>query len=512
MKEKGMIAPGPVEKKINYTADDPMNGSDNLPAITKEQTATLPPDPMQHFISAEEHIRKLNSNPNRAIVADGDSEHVVQILAQMNVNAEKADKQILEGYVSEPENPFQAFKNLAPEQQQQVIEVLEKASQTGQDSLNKQAQDILTGKPVLDFIKGIDHAVRAIGTGEWKQNLSRFCDNLRKIATGQPVGEQVPIEKAMTLGGGIVMKGIQNVDQVGQHMHPRAFVHDTHEAAEVMRQDIGKANDYYSEKIQNNDLGSIPDEAMDATKHITEQAEVAINEFPNRDISEQSNVLGMGATAAVFFLMGKRILSSREAANVIGVEESALATASEEQLAARGLTKIPKEKVPITKDGKPLQFTEESGIEMGMVRQGPDKLWEQAPFPRGDDVQVALGENLPAGTKTIDRVTFRDGVVESQKSIDLTAPSYDSPAKLESKLNDYVRKIQDYEGQPKPRQCFQMQRSQIDEKILHFGIPDGALTPQQIKVFEDVGRQVLKDNAALPPDKPPLKIKVTVLK
>ena len=57
-----------------------------------------------------------------------------------------------------------------------------------------------------------------------------------------------------------------------------------------------------------------------------------------------------------------------------------------------------------------------------------------------------------------------------------------------------------------------MQEDDIEEKILHFGIPDQALTPEQMKVFDEVGRQVMKDNAILPPDKAPLRIKITVLK
>jgi hypothetical protein len=161
--------------------------------------------------------------------------------------------------------------------------------------------------------------------------------------------------------------------------------------------------------------------------------------------------------------------------------------------------------------GKALRFSEESGIEVGEIRLGPDRVWEQAPFPRGNDVHVVLGENLPAGTKTIDRVVFRDGVVESQKSIDLTAPSYDSPAKLESKLTDYVHKMETYTGQPRLRAGFQMRVQQIDERILHVGIKNGSMTPEQKAVFEKVGKAIQEYNANLPVGKAPITLKVTVV-
>ena len=162
--------------------------------------------------------------------------------------------------------------------------------------------------------------------------------------------------------------------------------------------------------------------------------------------------------------------------------------------------------------GKPLSFDQESGIELGTVRQGQDKVWEQAPFPRGDDIHVVLGENLPAGTKTIDRVVFKDGIAEGQKSIDLTADTYALPNKLESKLRGYVHDMELYKGQKTARMDFKMQEQEIDQKILHIGIKDGAMTPEQKAVFEKVGKQIQEYNAALPVGKAPLKLKVTVVK
>lgn len=162
--------------------------------------------------------------------------------------------------------------------------------------------------------------------------------------------------------------------------------------------------------------------------------------------------------------------------------------------------------------GKALKFSEESGIELGELRLGQDKVWEQAPFPRGNDVHVVLGENLPAGTKTIDRVVIRDGIAEGQKSIDLTADSYNNPAKLESKLKGYIWDMQLYSGHEKRRMSFRLLERQINEKVLHIGIRDGSITNAQREVFEKLGKGIQEYNKKLPFNKAPLKIKVTVVK
>jgi|GEM_PF-1590834 len=168
--------------------------------------------------------------------------------------------------------------------------------------------------------------------------------------------------------------------------------------------------------------------------------------------------------------------------------------------------------VGVDATGKTLGFSKDSGIELGVARPGQDGLWQEVPVVRGNEVHVGLGENLPSGTKTIDRVVIRDGVAESIKSIDPRLDSYRQPTDFRNKISGYLHKMEVYEGQSKPKQCFQMKKDQIDQKVLHLGIPDGALTAQQIEVLEDLGRQVMKNNLSLPPDKAPLKIKVTVLK
>lgn len=162
--------------------------------------------------------------------------------------------------------------------------------------------------------------------------------------------------------------------------------------------------------------------------------------------------------------------------------------------------------------GNALTFSKESGIELAELRMGQDNVWEQAPFPRGNDVHVVLGENLPAGTKTIDRVVFRDGIVESQKSIDLKADTYQRMEALESRLRDCFYDLEMYRGQVKQRSSFLMKERHISEKILHFGIQDGAMTTSQKAVFEKVAKEISDYNQLRPVGKAPVRFKVTVVK
>ena len=67
-----------LQQQCSYNPDDPMNGSDSLPTIKKETLGK------QRYLSAEEHIQQLTSDPDRVIVADSDPEHATKILAQMN--------------------------------------------------------------------------------------------------------------------------------------------------------------------------------------------------------------------------------------------------------------------------------------------------------------------------------------------------------------------------------------------------------------------------------------------
>jgi hypothetical protein len=144
---------------------------------------------------------------------------------------------------------------------------------------------------------------------------------------------------------------------------------------------------------------------------------------------------------------------------------------------------------------------------------GQDGLWQEVPVIRGNDVHVGLGENLPANTKTIDRIVFRDGVAESIKSIDPRELSYATERGFESKIESFLDDLENYKGrQTKSQRGLQLRERQISEKVLHLGIPDNALNSKQIAVLENIGKRLVQYNEQLPFGRAPIKIKVTVLK
>ena len=60
--------------------------------------------------------------------------------------------------------------------------------------------------------------------------------------------------------------------------------------------------------------------------------------------------------------------------------------------------------------GNPLSFSKESGIELAFVRQGQDGVWQQAPFPRGDDVHVVLGRTCLQGQRRLIELCSKMGL------------------------------------------------------------------------------------------------------
>jgi hypothetical protein len=140
-------------------------------------------------------------------------------------------------------------------------------------------------------------------------------------------------------------------------------------------------------------------------------------------------------------------------------------------------------------------------------------LWSQAPVTRGLDVHVGLGENLPANTKTIDRIHVKDGIATSIKSIEPRDISYQQPGAFESKLRGYIHELEMYKGrQTKTGRGLQLQEDEIDEKVLHIGIPDGAITETQVASLESLGKAVMQYNSTKPFDSAPIRIEVTILK
>ncbi|MBZ0187955.1 MAG: hypothetical protein K8F91_17035, partial [Candidatus Obscuribacterales bacterium] len=348
------------------------------------------------------------------------------------------------------------------------------------------------------------------------QNLRNFGEGIRKAAFGHHDSDNEPIRDKY---GDLQRRGVKSPQDVAEYgvstvvgvtkalshtaplLTPQGFAKANHELADGGREAIKNAGEYYGQ----HGVSKLPGDTADATKTAYDRLGQWSTDRMTMEPGERGDLTGSAMAAAGFFLMGKRILNDKEAANVLGVEETALAAASEEQLAARGLTKIPKDKLPIAKDGNPLQFTDESGIEMVLPTDDvTTSIWEKGWSTRGFEAEGEMGSSgiLARNFPRVDDGIFQDGIFTSFKSIDLEGTSYQSADAVFRKLDGYLEKLNDWNGQKKFWGGRRILSDQIEQKVLHIGIPNNAITVEQMKAFEKLGKR----SQALG-----IKIKVTVI-
>ncbi len=80
-----------------------------------------------------------------------------------------------------------------------------------------------------------------------------------------------------------------------------------------------------------------------------------------------------------------------------------------------------------------------AGAAVGSRVAAGSGLWKLNPFARGQQIEQALGHNLPSNFPVIDR--FENGLATSIKSLDLDAAAYQSSATLNRALTGYVDKV-----------------------------------------------------------------------
>lgn len=351
------------------------------------------------------------------------------------------------------------------------------------------------------------------------KNFREFGEGIRKAAFGHSNQKHEPTKITGDMEN-FHLKGVESPQDVAEYgvstavgatkalsqaapmLTPQGFAKANHELAEGGRQAIKNAGEYYGE----HGISNLPADAVDATKTAYDRLGQWSADRMQMEPGERGDVTGSVTVVAGFFLMGKRIVNSKEAANVLGMEESALAGASEEQLAARGLTKIPKDKLPIAKDGKPLQFSEESGIEMVLPTDDlASSIWKKGWSVRGFEAEGEMGSSgiLARNFPRIDDGIFQDGIFTSFKSIDLEGISYQSADAVFRRLDGYLEKLSDWNGQKKMWAGRQINPGEIEQKVLHIGIPNGSMTPDQLKAFEKLGKHAQELG---------VKLKVTVIK
>ncbi|MFG2054805.1 RHS repeat-associated core domain-containing protein [Micromonospora sp. NPDC048930] len=105
-------------------------------------------------------------------------------------------------------------------------------------------------------------------------------------------------------------------------------------------------------------------------------------------------------------------------------------------------------------------------------------VWKLGQFERGLAIEAKLGGNLPRSFPTIDR--FANGTATSIKSVDLGAKTYQSAAKLTSRLKGYVDKAAGFaKSNPVSFDGVTIRPGQVAARELEIVVPRGATAAQQ---------------------------------
>ena len=124
-----------------------------------------------------------------------------------------------------------------------------------------------------------------------------------------------------------------------------------------------------------------------------------------------------------------------------------------------------------------VETTAEEGVEAetAATQAAPEGVWRLGWAARGRVIERAFGANLPPNFEVIDR--FSQGIATSIKSLDLTAATYQDPARLLSRINRYVDQLANFTG---ARQGVnEIRESQIMGRKLQLVVPGNVTTPIQ---------------------------------
>ena len=102
-------------------------------------------------------------------------------------------------------------------------------------------------------------------------------------------------------------------------------------------------------------------------------------------------------------------------------------------------------------------------------------VWKLNPLERGQQIEQALGHNLPSNFPVIDR--FEGGVATSIKSLDLNVATYQNAATLDRTLSGYVDKVADFQG--RTWAGVRIRPQDVSGRALDLVVPRGATGAQQ---------------------------------
>lgn len=116
------------------------------------------------------------------------------------------------------------------------------------------------------------------------------------------------------------------------------------------------------------------------------------------------------------------------------------------------------------------------------------EFWKLGWAARGAAIHEAVGANLPFGFKGIDN--FASGIATSIKTLDLNAATYQDAGRLTYRLNNYIRKLAEFDGATYGEQT--VNASDITSRILNVAVPKGSMTATQ-KTAIDTAIERAKD-------------------
>jgi filamentous hemagglutinin len=117
--------------------------------------------------------------------------------------------------------------------------------------------------------------------------------------------------------------------------------------------------------------------------------------------------------------------------------------------------------------------------EIGAVESG---VWKLNPFQRGQQVEQALGHNLPSNFPVIDR--FESGLATSIKSLDLNAAAYQNTSTLNRTLNGYVDTMAGFQG--RTWAGVRIRPQDITGRALDLAVPHSGSAAQQVIINQTV--------------------------
>jgi len=103
-----------------------------------------------------------------------------------------------------------------------------------------------------------------------------------------------------------------------------------------------------------------------------------------------------------------------------------------------------------------------------------DKVWLLGNFERGLSLRSAFGGNLPASYPVIAK--WDNNTAASIKSIDLTAPGYQSTGPLTANVEEFIDDLSGFDGTEKPwgKDGIQIESGQISGRVLILIIPENS--------------------------------------